>query len=224
MASFSPIPLEEFEARTGIGPAHIAPAWGAARNIVALRDLARVEAVQAMPRDYLARLIANVGLEGRPDEKPYAGREIALLRADPSSLLVAQTFVERSKYRRILENMSGVFDGFCMTRGIAKLTASIILGRDAAGAPCIAHYLPPLIEENGGRLVLLDGTHRCFLIKSVVTTIESVVIRGVTAPFPCEPQPWASVRQVDAKPPRPERFVELRPAFFRDVKRIGIDG
>lgn len=72
--------------------------------------------------------------------------------------------------------------------------------------------------------ISLDGTHRCFLIKSIGTTIETVVIRGVTAPFPCDPQPWSRVRQVDAKPPRPERFVDLRPEFFRDVKHIGIDG
>lgn len=222
--AFSPISLEQFRDRTGIGSADIAPLWGAAERIVALRDLAAVEAVQAMPREYLARLIANIGLEGRPEEKPYAGREIALLRTDPNSLLVAQTFVERPKYRRILEHVSGLFDGFCMTRGMAKLTASIVLGRDADGAPCIAHYLPPLVEENAGRHVLLDGTHRCFLIKSVGTTIESVLVRGVDTPFPCEPQPWSNVRKVDEKPPRPERFVDLRPEYFRDVKRIGIDG
>jgi hypothetical protein len=62
------------------------------------------------------------------------------------------------------------------------------------------------------------------MMLSVGTTIESVVIRGVQQPLPCDARGWDSVKPVDEKPPKPERFFNLRPEYFRDVKRIGIDG
>jgi hypothetical protein len=224
MSSFAPIPLEVFQERTGIAKKDLAPLRGRARKVVSLRDVVTAESVQAMPIEYLQRLISNVTLAGDPGVKPFAGLEIQMLRMDPDSLLVAQTFVERGKYRRILENISDFFDGFCVSRGMAKRTASIVRGRDADEEPVIAHYLPPIVEEHGGKLHLLDGTHRCFLIKAVGTTIETITVRGVTTPFPCVPQQWSDVRKVDAKPPPEERFVGLDAARFRDVKRVGIDG
>jgi hypothetical protein len=224
MGSFAPIPLEVFRERTGMAVSDLVPHWGEARRIVSLRDIVKVESVQAMSREYLWRLIDNVSLIGDPSVKPYAGCRSQILRMDPHGVLVAQTFVERPKYLRILENVSGFFGDFCMTRGIAKLNACIVLGRDAAGEQAIGHYLPPIVEEHEGRMHLLDGTHRNFLVKSVGTTIETIVIRKVKTPFPCVPQQWKTVRGVDEKPPVAERFEDLRPELFRDVKSIGIDG
>lgn len=224
MSSFEPIPLDVFRERTGIAQAELVPLWGEARRIVSLRDIVKVDNVQAMRHEYLWRLIENVVLAGDPSVKPYAGCRTQILRMDPHGVLVAQTFVERPKYQRILENVSGFFSGFCVARGIAKLNACIVLGRDAAGEQVIGHYLPPIVEEHGGRMHLLDGTHRNFLVKSVGTTVETIVIRGVKAPFPCKPQSWKTVHSVDVKPPVEARFEDLRSDLFRDVKSIGIDG
>ncbi len=221
---FSHISLEDFERRTGIKVDGLTPAWDSSARIVSLRDIKEIASVQAMPLPYLSRLIGNIGLEGDVATKPYAGLAIKRLRMDPNGLHVAQTFIERRKYRALLEDFPNVFEGFCVTRGIAKLTASIVIGKLTDGSVGIAHYLPPIIEENGGVMCLLDGTHRNYLMRAAGTTIESVVILGVSTPFPCEPQRWAMVRAMDEKPPRDQRFVNLRTDLFRDVKSIGIDG
>ena len=107
---------------------------------------------------------------------------------------------------------------------MAKSTAAIVLGRTAADEPCIAHYLSPIVEEHGGRLILMDGVHRNFLVRCVGTTIESIVIRQIGEPFPCDVRSWDEVRVVEEKPPKDQRFFNLRPELFRDVKHIGIDG
>jgi len=137
---------------------------------------------------------------------------------------VGQTFVERKKLQRILEDFGGMWNAFAVTRGIAKRTASIIYGRTESHAHAIAHYLPPIAEENDGRLLLLDGVHRNFLVRSIGTTIETVLIRGVRERFPCRCGRWDEVSPVDEKPPKSERFHDLEPGLFRDVKSIGIDG
>ncbi len=224
MSSFTPITLDEFQERTGISRKELASVREDAVSVVSLRDIARAESVQAMPREYLEQLIANVTLAGDTTRKPYERLDIQMLRMDPGGLRVAQTFVERPKYRGIVENVSDLFAGFCVSRGVAKRTASIVRGRTADGTSVIAHYLPPIVEEQGGKFFLLDGTHRCFLIKAIGTTIETITVRGITAPFPCVEQEWSSLRIVDVKPPIAERFVDLRPELFRDLKFVGIDG
>lgn len=224
MPAFEPITLATFRDRTGIASGDLLPSWHEVGTVVALRDLVSVEHVQSMTVDYLSRLVRNVTLAGDDSVRPYQDCEVRLLRIDPDAVRSPQTFVERSKYQRIVEDVSDLLGGFCQARGIAKRTASVIIGRNAEGQRCLAHYLPPLVEESQGRMRLLDGTHRCFLVRAVGTTIESVLIRGVTVPFPCEPQNWRDVRKVDAKPPLEERFAGLNPALFRNVKHIGIDG
>lgn len=219
------IPLETFESLTGIPTAFFAgKAWHDIDHLVPFGELVDLVSVQDMPREYLAKLMSNVSLDGDDGARPYAGCEIELARMDPQVVQVGQTFVERAKYRRLLENFSTFFKGFCGARGIAKRTAAVVLGRTADGSYAAAHYLPPIVEQNGDRLLLLDGVHRNFLIKAVGTTIETIIVRNVTAPFPCDPQSWEKVLPVDEKPPRPLRFFNLRPELFRNVKRIGIDG
>lgn len=221
---FQPIDLDIFEARTGIGKSDFADAWTSAHSIVSLRDVVSVVKMQAMSRAYLGRLIRNIGMTGMPNEKPYESCEIQLVRMDPESLLIGQTFVERPKYQALLERFSGLFSDFSVTRGIAKCTAYIVLGRLRDGSLGIAHYIPPIVEDNRGQLLLMDGIHRNFLVRAVGTTIEAVVVRGVSVPFPCEPQPWSVIGVVEQKPPTDKRFFGLKPELFRDVKSIGIDG
>lgn len=220
---FQRISGEEFEKRIGVMPNFIAKA----KIIVSLRDLdpARLCAVQVMSRAYLENLIRNIPLEGDESVKPYAQAEIVLVRMDPHDLVIGQTFVERGKYQSLLEDFSAILDGkFCVTRGTAKCNALIIFGQTYDGCDAVAHYLPPLIEATNGTQFLVDGVHRNFLVMRVGTTIESIVLKNVTVPLPCETQPWSAITVVNTKPPRERRFFELKPQLFRNLKYAGIDG
>ncbi|MBI2033574.1 MAG: hypothetical protein HYT13_00530 [Candidatus Liptonbacteria bacterium] len=220
---FTPIPFSVFEERTGIPKSSFVKNWGVVQEIVSLRQLTHVESIQVMPLDYLKQLLMNVCLEGGK-EKPYEHSVIITARMDPCSLAVGQTFIQRDKYRDFLENFQDVLSSFCVTKGIAKCTALIIFGQTGNGVPAIAHYLPPIVEENAGTLCLLDGIHRNFLVKMVGTTLESIIVKEISRPFPCELHDWSAVQLVDAKPPKEKRFFGLREELFRDLKAIGVDG
>lgn len=224
MSSFQPIPIAEFQERTDFSTRAIASLWDKAVKVVALRDLNKIDGLQAMPMEYLSGLLGNIGLVGDPAAKPYRGKPFEMQRIDPRACLVAQTFVERSKCLALMENVTPRFSQFAVSSGFAKLTPYVVLGRDATGEICIAHYVPPIIEESGGQLRLLDGTHRSYLAMSVGTTAESIIVRNVVMQFPTDAQAWRDVRLVDVKPPRAERFAGLKDDYFRDVKHIGIDG
>ena len=220
---FTPIPLNDFELRTGIDKSVFQNGYRIS-GVVSLRDIVKVLEVRIMPVNYLKRLLLNVTLEGNPEEKIYQNCEITTARMDPSHLIIGQTFIQRRKYQAFLEAFHNTLQDYCVTRGIAKCTALIIIGEDKYGTVSVAHYLPPIIEENKGRLCLLDGIHRNFLVMSVGTTLESIIIKKVTTSFPCDLNSWNRVRIVDEKPPREERYFNLRPDLFRDLKIIGIDG
>lgn len=223
---FEPLDVRDFEARTGLKTGFSCRA----EEIVSLRDLneGEVTAVQVMPISYLEALLRNVSLEGDVNVKPYANCEFSLVSMDPRSACVGQTFVERSKYQAILEKFELLDGKFCVNGGAAKRNALIIFGVNKDGKEVMAHYLPPIYEvmngNDNGHHFLLDGVHRNFLVKQIGTTIESILIKGVKIPLPCDPGTWQEVRVVSEKPPRLERFHNLRPELFRNLKFIGIDG
>jgi len=224
-AMFLHIDMEVFEERIGISRKQLAHVWDHAEKVVSLRDMVKVESVQVMPLDYLRRLLVGTRLEGDTGEHPYKNCDIKLARMDPASLVVGQTFIERRKYQSLLEGFSDIFHGYCVTRGVAKCNALIVLGRTATNELVIAHYIPPIVEQGDDAcLRLLDGVHRNFIVMAVGTTIETIILHGVKVPFPCGLSGWHSLRLVDEKPPRQERFSHLRPELFRDVKFVGIDG
>lgn len=220
---FEPIPFEEFVKRTGAEPHFTVTA----QEIVSLRDIQpnTIAAVQVMPRPYLEGIIRNVVLEGDNKYKPYHNCEIALARMDPHDLQIGQTFVERKKYQSLLENFGNLLDDkFCVTRGTAKCNALIVFGKTKDGTDAIAHYVPPIIEVTNGTQFLLDGIHRNFLVMRVGTTIESILLKGIDLPLPCEVRSWQTINVVDEKPPRHERFYGLKTELFRNLKHAGIDG
>lgn len=171
----------------------------------------------------MERLVFSTTLEGQ-DTRPYQDCTIQRARVDPYNLLVGQTFVERPKYQRLIESLNQAFQGFCINHGFAKCISLIVLGKINDGSLALAHYLPPIVEEHSCGLHLLDGVHRNFLTKAIGTTIETIIIKGVKTPFPCEVGEWSRVKIVEQKPPRNERFINLKPILFRDLKWVGIDG
>lgn len=221
---FEKIAFSTFRDRTGIDLSRLSHAWADVRSVVSLRDATTIESLQVMPREYLGRLLDSVCLQGDPAKKVYVGSTFRTVHVDPNHLMIGQSFVERGKYQAFLESFEHVFDGFCTSRGVAKCTALIALCRLADGSRAIAHYVPPIIEEHGGKLCLVDGIHRNFLVRTIGATIEAVVVQGVTCPLPYDPQSWERVQVVAEKPAKDKRFFNLQPELFRDLKFTGIDG
>lgn len=221
---FTAISLGDFQKRTGTKPSNLNSGWEQAETVVSLRDLTRIVNIQIMSVAYLEGLVWNTVLEGNNEIRPYEGCRVERARMDPSNLLVGQTFVERPKYQRLVEDLASVFDAFCTNKGFAKCTSLIVLGTTRDEKMAVSHYIPPIVEEQNGGLYLLDGMHRNFLTRAIGTTIETIIIKRVRSPFPCQVRDWGLVKVVEQKPPRPERFFDLKPELFRDLKWVGIDG
>jgi hypothetical protein len=218
-----PIGFEDFLERTGIVPKNIPNLGHNTQLVVGLRDLVSIDQLLIMPRDYLATLLRRMPLLGEPNVFPYAKAEFSSIRMDPRGMLVAQTFVERKKCLNLLENFNSKLTRFLITNGVAKCTAFIAYGQTKLGNLAVAHYIPPLVELHDSH-ILLDGTHRDYLVMTIGTTLEVIVISGVSQPFPCTPVPWNMVRPVDEKPAKEDRNINLKPELFRDLKYVGIDG
>lgn len=215
--------IETFRARTGIGMECLGPLFGDVSAVVSLRDMKTVQQVLVMPRPFLKRLLSAVVLMGDRKVHPYAGCKFSRVRMDPRMLLVGQTFIEN---RKILElgKFESKFEGHDVPFGISKKGSYVVFGRTTEGIPAIALYIPPIVEWTGGYHHLLDGVHRCFHTKTSGTTIEVLKIHHVHTPLPYEAAKWRDVREVDEKPPKHERFHQLQPDLFRDLKYVGIDG
>lgn len=219
---FQNIDPEEFYQRTGqklsngFGPRDI-------KAVVPLTDIGEAIDITLMSNEYLRALICNVRFSSNEQERVYDGCKISAQRIDPRCLSLGQTFVQRSKLLRQIEDVPKIFAKFPIYHG-AKCNAMIVYGKTYEGLPAIAHYIPPIIEVHDGRLLLLDGVHRNRLTLSVGTTIESIIIEKVRFPFPCDIDGWNKVKTVDEKPPVQERFYNLNPSLFRDLKWVGIDG
>src|SRR3989344_3955319 len=167
---FEPIPLEAFQERTGIikNDFLFTPE---VTEIVSLRNIASVSQVHIMPTEYLKKLLLNISISGDSKCKVYEGCRMKRVRIDPRQVRIGQTFVERPKCLKILEEFSGVFSGFDTPGGFASLPSLIVIGKTDTHSVAIAHYLPTIIEiRKGGRKPkLLDGIHRSYLTRSVGT-------------------------------------------------------
>ena len=218
-----PIEYGEFLRRTGAkletGSSH------KIEKVVSLRVITEIDIVLSMPLAYLEHLLRNIGLLDDPERKPYRNANFRSLRVDPHGLSLGQKFVYRPTYVGIIEKFKDIFNGFTVSRGISKLTPQIVIGRDNTGQIALAHYVCPIFEIHDGKMVILDGVHRDFIIKNAGTTIESIIIDGIADQFPCTPHPWDDISVVDEKPPKlANRYFDLDEGMFRDLKSVGIDG
>lgn len=221
-----PIEFGEFLRRTGMDKHDLGfERMDRVEKIVSLRKIVKLLLPCAMPRNYLLKILQNIGTLGDPENKVFRNAEFQFLRTDPNGLLVGQTFVSRPKYTALMEGFQHIFAGSTLPRGFSKLTPQIVLGEDADGQMVLANYVPPIFEVHDGNPVIMDGIHRNFIILNAGTTIQSIVIRNIATPFPCRPMPWDKIKVVDIKPERMEdRYFDLRREFFRDLKSVGIDG
>lgn len=219
-----PILLQDFLNRAEVSLEMYGFEIGRIKHVISLRDMEEIQVIFPMERKYLEKMLQKVKIIG-DGAAVYRECDIELMRIDPHSLKIGQTFVQRGKYVSILENFKNIFERFTVSRGIAKLTSMIIIGKDKKGNVSLSHYLPPIVEMHNSDLILLDGIHRNFIGLSLGTTIESVLIKNIKIPFPCSVRNWNNVRVVDEKPSdRKERFFDLNEQLFRDLENIGIDG
>ena len=169
-------------------------------------------------------MISSVPLVGDPGRKPYAGCRIDRYRLDPKMSKIGQTFIERRKIAALNEMFSAMFREHDVPSGISKKGAFWIFGETPEGDRAIAQYLPPIVEQIVDRHAVLDGIHRFSYVAGAGTTIEVIKISDPTAPFPADLRKWDTARHVDEKPPKDQRFFNLKPDLFRDLKYVGIDG
>lgn len=221
---FTPIPIDEWRKETELTVEETG--WRQATHIVSLRDIVEVLHIEFMSKEYLKKLLRRVALIGDPECRVYSQCKIRFTEIDPHTLEIGQLFVERGKYRALIEEFTNLLSKrHCVKPGIAKLPPMRVLGRTADGTLGIAQYIPPIIENGSGIFRLLDGIHRNYIIRSTGGTIDAVLIEHVATPFPCKTRRWnKGIKIVDEKPPPDERFEDLNRALFRNLKLIGIDG
>ena len=223
-SDFSPIPVNEFLTRTGIDLARI-PGCEHVELIVSPRDIARVEDIALMRNEYRNQLLESVGLAENRGQQLYRDRAIHQLLIDPRDLVLGQRYVYRPNYVSIVEELRDLFEGFGVRGGFTQFFACRIVGQDHEGRRVLAHFLPPILERHGARLILMDGVHRNYLARQAGVSIECLVVDNVVAAFPCSTRRWETIAVTDVKPPNIEdRYFDLDRGLFRDVKYIGIDG
>lgn len=214
-----------FESRTGIVLREVLPFSGFDR-IVSLREIVRVKWILAMDDAYLTKLLASVPLTESPRVRPFRDLKVRRMPIFPTQVSVGQTFVEERKLLDLQKSFYGVFSETGVHHGFAHRAAMIVYGHTAedGASPALAHYLPPIIERHNEMHALLDGVHRCWTAMHTGTPLEIIKVSGVRVPFPCDFNSWRHVKAVDRKPPKEERFFNLRPEYYRDLKHVGIDG
>ncbi|HEY0010504.1 MAG TPA: hypothetical protein VGB97_01155 [Candidatus Paceibacterota bacterium] len=222
---FTPIPVAEFLGRTGLDTeADLFYPRDSVTQVVSLRQLEIIDCVQLMHHQYLRRLLESVVCKDGKTH-PYTGKWIGTMNLSARSARVGQRFIERGKYTALVERFQQILEGFATPSGPTGLGAFIAFGRMQDGTRVVAHYLPPIIEigrDNGS--ALLDGIHRNYPLVGAGLAMPMLTIRDVEAPLPFDLRDWDEVEAVDVKPPVEERFFNLRPEMFRDLKYVGIDG
>lgn len=219
------IDWKDFEDRTGIARDADGP-WSKAEGIVSLRDLTVVSRIETMHLDYLESLLGAVTLAGHPDRRPYAGCRVVRTQMDPHTILVGQKFVERAKCAVWFEDsgLDRLFQRLDVETGPLSKRTMRVLGTTADGFPGIAHYLTPIVEEYDNQAFILDGIHRSHVARRLHPHLQVIAVMGVQERPPFSLHEWREVEMVDRKPPLDQRFFDLDPGQFRDMKSVGIDG
>jgi hypothetical protein len=201
------------------------PEVGAVENIIPLRDLKQVLSIVPIERNVLLEIVRKIKtLDGR---SVYENACIQMFKVDPRQLKVGQKFAYRENYTQLLEEVTNTFDRFVIPGGISELGAYFLFGLDANGKYSMSFYVPPILERHGNEIAIMDGIHRDFIMMKAGTTIQAIVVDGVSLPFPCSLHSWSELEVISLKDkPKDinERYFDLQKGLFRDVKFLGIDG
>lgn len=195
-------------------------------TVLPLRDLRNITSVIPLSLDTLSYLLCRVQtLDGR---KPFERASFRMMRVDPAGLFLGQRFVYRENYQGIMENVLDLFERFLLAPGgLGNIGAYFVFGFDECDTFALACYLPPLMEQHGSHLTIMDGIHRSFIARQTGMTLNAILIENISEPFPCALHSWADARVIPlAEKPTDirERYFELQKELFRDLKYLGIDG
>ena len=190
-----------------------------------LRHIQHVDYLEFLTHDFLESLIRHIPLKGEPDTLPYEQAQISLFSRESKGVLLSQRFVMEDKLVSLMNSFSNqeLFKRF-VTKGISDMPPTKVYGRDHEDKKVFAIYLPPIIEQRNEGEVLLDGTHRSYICKSVGSGVYAVHIAGVNGTYPTTPVSWEECVLCKVKPPKEVRYKDLDIRFFRDLNYIGVDG
>ncbi|MDP1719199.1 MAG: hypothetical protein Q8L24_02120 [bacterium] len=203
------------------------PVVGGLELVIPLKDIRRIASIVPVPNRLLTLLLRKITtLEGGLE--PFRSSSFQLLKVDPTQLMIGQKFAYRENYVQLLEELADIFrEKYAINSGITNLGAFMVFGEDAEEKKAMAFYLPPIVEQHGAKLVVMDGIHRNFITLQMGATINAILVREVGVPFPCSPHSWQDLKVINlAEKPKDlnERYFDLNKSFFRDLKHFGIDG
>lgn len=193
--------------------------------IVSLKDLIEVEEVSFLKNEVLENMIKKIPLRGM-EIYPYENSHIKIFRTEPYGFHIGQNFALKSKLLDLMENLGSrgkLLKNFS-TKGMSKLPPLKFFGTDKNERKVLAFYIPPFVEHHGQDATLIDGIHRSTICADGGTTINSIHIYNVSEPLPFDPIHWGECKLVDKKPPKEERYKNLRISYFRNLGSVGIDG
>jgi len=216
------IPRPELEKRTGID---LNGRFRDYSMVVPFRDMGQVDHLAFMTEEGIDKLIRAIPLRGDKRIKPYEDSQIELYCREPKGILLSQRFVLESKLLNLMSSFcdANLFRGF-ITKGISDMPPAIIYGRDTEDEKVLSLYLPPIVEQRSEGDVLLDGTHRCYICRSVGSSAYMIHVKGVPASYPTTPVTWDECQLYSEKPDTSVRYKGLNKNLFRDLNYVGIDG
>ena len=199
--------------------------YGDYPEIIPLRHLKQIDHLAFITQELLEKIVRGIPLRGNQTVHPYSDSEITLYSREPKGMLLSQRFVMEGKLLELMQSFSTqeLFKKY-ITKGISYMPPVKVYGRDSKGNKAISIYLPPIIEQREEGDVLLDGTHRSYICKSVGSSIYAVHIRGVETKYPTTPVTWDECQTHKIKPPKNIRYKNLDETVFRDLNYVGIDG
>lgn len=189
--------------------------------IVPPKEIVKLEHIKLLEYKVIRAIVHNVPIRNT-DDCLYSNSTIGLYRLSPEVLKIGQSFVLKNKILDLCE-FSENFKEFAMP-GISKLPPVLLCGKNEIGEDSCGIYFPPLVEKHKDDMVLIDGIHRSYLIKSAGTTMTYIVVSSPSKKLPFDPQNWSHAKLSDTRPAIVDRYVNLDMALFRDLGRVGLDG
>lgn len=191
-------------------------------RIVSPRDIEIVHEITLLNSDFLRNLLKAVPIRDTKI-RPYQRAGIEIYATDPRGIRTGQKFILENKILDIMRGLETRLLKNFESRGLSTLPPLKIYGEDNEGK-VISFYMPPIIEMQEEKGVLLDGIHRTYICLAAGTSITTVQIYGATTPVPFTPISWEETRIMKEKPKKEDRYKELNPEYFRDLSFVGIDG
>jgi len=192
-------------------------------KIVSSRDIVNLHEVSFLTEGVLTDLIQNIPLRNS-SHLPYRNSKIEVYRSEPKSYTIGQSFIDSRKILSLMGNLENNLLNSFFCKGISQLLPLKLYGINKNGEKVISLLIPPIIEHHDEKGVLIDGMHRSYICNCSGSSINGVHIYDIDAPLPFSPINWKHVKMVDIKPPKEERYKELKIEFFRDLGSVGIDG